>query len=159
MLRIRVLSHGDADGLAGAVAVDSAHAGDHVVHTSHSYDDVDKAFLKALRSKLAFDRIVLVDMSFRPLDEFQVREDGTVVDVEARNMATTYLPEAIDHYIAAGGELVVLDHHPRALAVKRDYGDVLHKDSICEIQDADGIKRAGSELGARYAAKRRPRVE
>lgn len=150
--RILVLGHTDLDGIMGAAAVEAAHPDDHVIVKFADYTNVDQMLLDALKKPTnKYDRIVLVDIAFNP------NLEGDYDDIETRWLVKHHLPEAIYTYTKENGELVVLDHHPRALEVAASiYKNRLHEDSILETQDTNGIKRAGSELGARYFEKNFP---
>ena len=146
MQRIRCLAHNDLDGESGGAIVTLAHPDDHVVLSHNHYSDINQELLKALTEKARpYDRIVLVDIAMEPPGESKDMSNAT-----RSQLINQELPEAIAEYVRAGGQLVVLDHHPRALLVKAYYGRWLHGDSLCETADKFGVKRAGSELAARY---------
>lgn len=151
MKRLLNLSHLDLDGCAASVAVKLAHPKDHVVTKFVHYGNVDKLLLKALQeTKQPYDRIVLSDISWRPVSDLNERSTP-----EERELTERRIPEAVKAFTARGGRLVVLDHHPRALDILREYGPYLHPDSILETEDAEGVARAGSEQAARYYTKLR----
>lgn len=142
--RILALHHNDLDGLSSGLCVVKAHPQAHVEHRDCHYGNVNQLLLTALvETKRPYKRIVLSDISMNvPGDKPEKHPDQELIDYT--------LPEAIQAYVDAGGELVVLDHHPGALKAKAYYGRWLHADSILEKVDATGVARAGSEQGARY---------
>lgn len=145
--RIYVLGHIDLDGITGILGVMAAHPDAHVIRDVADYSNIDSKLLKALtNTKNPYDRIVLVDIAMAPCGK--TRE--SYLDNETRYMAEMNLPAAIADYVGAGGQLVVLDHHPRAEEIAKCYGPVLHPASILERKDHEGIARAGCELAARY---------
>lgn len=151
--RVLIIGHNDLDGIAGALAVKAAHREDHTIIKFCSYTNLDSTLLEALQnSRLPYDRIVLVDICFNPgVDE---EKFTTVTD---RWNVKFNLPEAIVKYTTAGGQLVVLDHHPRALQLAASsYRGLLHSDSILEMSDMDGNLEAGSDLAAKYYINKFP---
>jgi oligoribonuclease NrnB/cAMP/cGMP phosphodiesterase (DHH superfamily) len=128
------------------MAVRAAHPDDHVQTVFADYSNVDKQLLRAMIGSRRPDRIVLADICFAVV--------GTACTTDEQNrIVNNELPAAIKAYVGSGGELVVLDHHPRVLEVADFYKDFLHPDSICETKDANGVARAGSEQAARYYFK------
>lgn len=148
--RILNVSHNDPDGIAAALAVRLRHfiKGEHVVTKFAGVGNIHDVLFDALTQKRTpYQRIVLSDISFKV--------PGTVNERESNHMkmlVNYYLPQAIRDFVEAGGEFVVLDHHPGCLEVRSVYSEYLHPDSICELIDSEGIPRAGSELAARYYA-------
>lgn len=147
MERILALCHNDLDGIAASVALNQSHPEAHVCVRYVDYNTVNHALLRGLTCKRAWDRIVLADISFEAYGS-----DKAYADVETQQLITQQLPAAIVAYVQAGGELVLLDHHPRALETQALYRNYLHEDSIAELKDKQGIPRAGSELAGRYFA-------
>ena len=66
------------------------------------------------------------------------------------DLVNDLLPEAIEEYVANGGEFIVLDHHGTAVPMLEFYNHVLHDLSILETHDSNNVPRAGSELAYRY---------
>lgn len=145
MERILALCHNDLDGIAASVALNQAHPEAHVCIRYVDYGTVNQALLKGLEAKRSYDRIILADISFEAYDPLK-----RYADVATQQLVNQQLPAAIVAYTQAGGELVLLDHHPRALHTRTMYANHLHPDSITETQDAQGTARAGSELAGRY---------
>jgi hypothetical protein len=115
-----------------------------VVAQDAHYGNINQLLLEALtKTKRPYARIVLSDIA---MDVPGTHQPGH------RDYALTehQLPEALAEYVNAGGELVVLDHHPRALQVKAYYQRWLHPDSILQKVDNTGVARAGSEQAATY---------
>ena len=178
--RVLALVHCDTDGLASAAAIRCAHAdqGAHVKVEFADYGDIDNKLYKALtRVTNAYDRIVVADISWRPFEDVHTDLEtkmqvalafeqeltggakltdtvlGTLgVKLKANEVKLAYdgMYQTIKQFRDRGGELVVLDHHPRALAIAKEYKAQLHPLSILETHDAQGVMRAGSELAARY---------
>lgn len=146
MYRVYNLSHGDLDGQSSAVIIRSAHSGitEHVTTEFADYSNVSKMFLKALRCKNPYNRIIVTDICWLPPSgtEYHTNDD--------KMLAQQYLPRAIQSYLKQGGELILLDHHPLAMQVKRSYDKYLSDLSIVQVRDANGNPRAGSELAAEY---------
>lgn len=145
--RVLILGHNDLDGICGTLAVKAAHREDHTITKFCSYANIDSTLLEALQnSKLKYDRIVLVDICFNTSVD-----DNFFTTVTDRWNAKFNLPEAISKYVSNKGELVVLDHHPRAFQLNNNlYRPLIHRDSIIEMSDHDGNLVAGSDLAARY---------
>lgn len=145
MERILALCHDDLDGIAASVAILQAHPEAHVTTRYVHYGNVNRELYQGLTAQRPYDRIVLADISFEAYDPLKVYPD-----VESKQLINQSLPHAIVAYTQAGGELVLIDHHPRALETRRVYEHYLHADSITELKDALGVARAGSELAGRY---------
>lgn len=146
MQRVLNLTHFDFDGLAAAIAISNAHPTDHVTLRIANYGDVHAQLKRALTAPIPYDRIIISDISVKtPAD---INENTRDADLVRELHALT------KEFVAAGGDFVVLDHHETALSMLDGYAGLLHADSIIETADSDGIKRAGSELGARYLKAR-----
>lgn len=169
--RVYALVHCDTDGVASAAAIRAAHPEAHVVVEFADYGNIDKLLHKALtRTTNGYDRIVIADISWRPFEEIHhdadarndvvrhINQAGKVSADQLVFLGVKYSPEevmlahsgmrtAIEAY---GKPVIVLDHHPRALTIAREYAGVLDPQSILETHDDQGVMRAGSELAARY---------
>lgn len=146
MQRVLNLTHFDFDGLAAAIAIANAHPTDHVTLRIANYGDVHAQLKRALTAPIPYDRIILSDISIK-----------TPQDINAKTMDADLVRELhvlTKEFVAAGGDFVVLDHHETALSMLEGYEGLLHEDSIIETMDDEGVKRAGSELGARYLRAR-----
>ncbi len=178
--RVLALVHCDTDGVASAAAIRCAHAdqGAHVKVEFADYGNIDDKLHKALtRTANAYDRIVVADISWRPFEDVHadlavraqiarvleqelagmvkltdsdLRQLGSKLKASEVKLAHDGMYQSIKQFRDRGGELVVLDHHPRALAIAKEYKNQLHPLSILETHDAQGVMRAGSELAARY---------
>lgn len=148
MYRVLNISHLDLDGISAAAAIRETYPGfdEHVTTKFCHYGNIDRALLMGCNSKLRYDRIILSDICFlspqKDKDFYESHEQRILIDHE--------LPKAITNYVDDGGQLVLLDHHPRVLETQESYSKYLHKESICETVDHEGKPRAGSELAARY---------
>lgn len=145
--RVLIIGHNDLDGVAGVLGIKAAHASDHVIVKFCSYSDIDSTLLEAINNpKLPYDRIVLVDICFNP-----EADENKFNSVSDRWNVKFKLPEAISKFHQQGRELVVLDHHPRAIRLlSTSYKFLLHSDSLLQMSDEDGDLVAGSDLAAMY---------
>lgn len=147
MERILALCHNDLDGIAASVALNAAHPDAHVCVRYVDYDTVNLELFKGLTAKRMWDRIILADISFEAYDPL-----GSYRDVATKQLINDQLPKAVVAYTQAGGELVLIDHHPRAVQTRALYQHYLHPDSVVHTHDGEGVPRAGSELAGCYFA-------
>lgn len=155
MDRILNITHHDPDGCGAAVAIKLAHPSDHIRVKALDVYNVPKTLYRELTSsRRSYKRVILSDCSIKIPGDRCLREPGRGEDVSEWELINNLLPVAIKNFVEAGGEFVVLDHHPTAIPMLEYYNEWLHPDSILEEEDSNGVKRAGSELAQRYLENR-----
>src|ERR1035437_10680015 len=111
MLKMIVLANNDFDGIAAAIAIETAHPMDHVRVELVSNNGVHSSLRRAINAKIPWDRIILADCSIKiPTKGTKYLEDGG-----KQEELVKLLPGLIRGYVDNGGEFVVIDHHPTAI--------------------------------------------